>query len=214
MVMPEPNPAMQKTRTRWWQGRLGVPLLFLVFPLLRTEPLQLELSFNGLSEPQNVTLAAILPLHNTEYPWAWPRVGPALIRALERQRWSLLRLSGAVGGRGPQVLLRPVGLHRAWLRLRFVSCGPLHHPLGRSHGDGRGSGHRLQHVHIHHQHGPHTQEAGRVWGAPASPFWLAQARHAHVQRQQRRRPAILLYGRGAVHAAAAGQHHHSRQGLQ
>uniref|UniRef100_A0A8C7MTK4 Guanylate cyclase n=1 Tax=Oncorhynchus kisutch TaxID=8019 RepID=A0A8C7MTK4_ONCKI len=42
------------------------------------------LSFNGLSEPQNVTLAAILPLHNTEYPWAWPRVGPALIRALER----------------------------------------------------------------------------------------------------------------------------------
>uniref|UniRef100_A0A8C8FMN1 Guanylate cyclase n=1 Tax=Oncorhynchus tshawytscha TaxID=74940 RepID=A0A8C8FMN1_ONCTS len=84
MVMPEPNPAMQKTRTRWWQGRLGVPLLFLVFPLLRTEPIQLELSFNGLSEPQNVTLAAILPLHNTEYPWAWPRVGPALIRALER----------------------------------------------------------------------------------------------------------------------------------
>uniref|UniRef100_A0A8C7IW77 Guanylate cyclase n=1 Tax=Oncorhynchus kisutch TaxID=8019 RepID=A0A8C7IW77_ONCKI len=75
---------MQKTRTRWWQGRLGLPLLFLVFPLLRTEPLQLELSFNGLSEPQNVTLAAILPLHNTEYPWAWPRVGPALIRALER----------------------------------------------------------------------------------------------------------------------------------
>nr|XP_023831481.1 atrial natriuretic peptide receptor 1-like [Salvelinus alpinus] len=84
MVMPEPNPAMQKTRTWWWQGRLGVSLLFLVFPLLRTEPLQLELSFNGLSEPQNVTLAAILPLHNTEYPWAWPRVGPALIRALER----------------------------------------------------------------------------------------------------------------------------------
>uniref|UniRef100_A0A8C7J164 Guanylate cyclase n=1 Tax=Oncorhynchus kisutch TaxID=8019 RepID=A0A8C7J164_ONCKI len=84
MVIPEPNPAMQKTRTRWWQGRLGLPLLFLVFPLLRTEPLQLELSFNGLSEPQNVTLAAILPLHNTEYPWAWPRVGPALIRALER----------------------------------------------------------------------------------------------------------------------------------
>uniref|UniRef100_A0A674D362 Guanylate cyclase n=1 Tax=Salmo trutta TaxID=8032 RepID=A0A674D362_SALTR len=84
MVMPEPNPAMQKTRTWWWQGRLGVSLLFLFFPLLRTEPLQLELSFNGLSEPQNVTLAAILPLHNTEYPWAWPRVGPALIRALER----------------------------------------------------------------------------------------------------------------------------------
>uniref|UniRef100_A0A8C8JNQ7 Guanylate cyclase n=1 Tax=Oncorhynchus tshawytscha TaxID=74940 RepID=A0A8C8JNQ7_ONCTS len=75
---------MQRTRTWWWQGQLGIPLLFLVFPLLRTEPLQLELSFNGLSEPQNVTLAAILPLSNTEYPWAWPRVGPALMRALER----------------------------------------------------------------------------------------------------------------------------------
>ncbi|KAM9415415.1 atrial natriuretic peptide receptor 1-like isoform 2-T4 [Salvelinus alpinus] len=84
MVMPESNPAMQKTRTWWWQGQLGVSLLFLVFPLLRTDPLQLELSFNGLSEPQNVTLAAILPLSNTEYPWAWPRVGPALMRALER----------------------------------------------------------------------------------------------------------------------------------
>uniref|UniRef100_A0A673ZAE0 Guanylate cyclase n=1 Tax=Salmo trutta TaxID=8032 RepID=A0A673ZAE0_SALTR len=75
---------MQRTRTWWWQGQLGVSLLFLVFPLLRTEPLQLELSFNGLLEPQNVTLAAILPLSNTEYPWAWPRVGPALMRALER----------------------------------------------------------------------------------------------------------------------------------
>uniref|UniRef100_A0A6Q2XK50 Guanylate cyclase n=1 Tax=Esox lucius TaxID=8010 RepID=A0A6Q2XK50_ESOLU len=42
------------------------------------------LSSNRLLEPQNVTLAAILPLSNTNYPWAWPRVGPALIRALEQ----------------------------------------------------------------------------------------------------------------------------------
>ncbi|XP_026875547.1 atrial natriuretic peptide receptor 1 isoform X1 [Electrophorus electricus] len=34
--------------------------------------------------PRNITLAVILPLHNTEYPWAWPRVGPALHRALEK----------------------------------------------------------------------------------------------------------------------------------
>ncbi|XP_076157584.1 atrial natriuretic peptide receptor 1 [Alosa pseudoharengus] len=33
---------------------------------------------------QNVTLAAILPKNNTIYAWAWPRVAPALIRALER----------------------------------------------------------------------------------------------------------------------------------
>uniref|UniRef100_A0A6Q2XT56 Guanylate cyclase n=1 Tax=Esox lucius TaxID=8010 RepID=A0A6Q2XT56_ESOLU len=65
-------------------GGLGVALLFLLFPLLRPEPLHLQLSSNRLLEPQNVTLAAILPLSNTNYPWAWPRVGPALIRALEQ----------------------------------------------------------------------------------------------------------------------------------
>ncbi|KAL2080486.1 hypothetical protein ACEWY4_024279 [Coilia grayii] len=32
---------------------------------------------------QNVTLAAILPKNNADYAWAWPRVGPALTRALE-----------------------------------------------------------------------------------------------------------------------------------
>ncbi|KAM6967533.1 atrial natriuretic peptide receptor 1-like [Aplochiton taeniatus] len=31
---------------------------------------------------QNITLAVILPQRNTAYPWAWPRVGPALERAL------------------------------------------------------------------------------------------------------------------------------------
>uniref|UniRef100_A0A8C7WM11 Guanylate cyclase n=1 Tax=Oryzias sinensis TaxID=183150 RepID=A0A8C7WM11_9TELE len=31
----------------------------------------------------NVTLAAILPLTNTDYPWAWPRVAPALYRAVD-----------------------------------------------------------------------------------------------------------------------------------
>uniref|UniRef100_A0A8C1QFU3 Guanylate cyclase n=1 Tax=Cyprinus carpio TaxID=7962 RepID=A0A8C1QFU3_CYPCA len=33
---------------------------------------------------RNITLAVILPLHNTEYPWAWPRVGPALHWALDK----------------------------------------------------------------------------------------------------------------------------------
>ncbi|CAJ1063134.1 atrial natriuretic peptide receptor 1-like [Xyrichtys novacula] len=31
---------------------------------------------------QNITLAVILPRSNTAYPWAWPRVGPALERAV------------------------------------------------------------------------------------------------------------------------------------
>ncbi|KAK3550522.1 hypothetical protein QTP70_000035 [Hemibagrus guttatus] len=31
---------------------------------------------------ENITLAIILPMTNTVYPWAWPRVGPALLRAI------------------------------------------------------------------------------------------------------------------------------------
>ncbi|KAM8870439.1 atrial natriuretic peptide receptor 1 isoform 6-T6 [Spinachia spinachia] len=34
-------------------------------------------------ELQNVTLAVILPQSNTDYPWAWPRIGPALDRAVQ-----------------------------------------------------------------------------------------------------------------------------------
>lgn len=36
------------------------------------------------SAVRNVTLAAILPKNNNEYAWAWPRVAPALTRAMER----------------------------------------------------------------------------------------------------------------------------------
>lgn len=32
----------------------------------------------------DILLAVILPQHNTSYPWAWPRVGPALERAIAR----------------------------------------------------------------------------------------------------------------------------------
>uniref|UniRef100_A0A673HQE2 Guanylate cyclase n=1 Tax=Sinocyclocheilus rhinocerous TaxID=307959 RepID=A0A673HQE2_9TELE len=39
---------------------------------------------NSHPPQQNITLAVILPLHNTEYPWAWPRVGPALHWALDK----------------------------------------------------------------------------------------------------------------------------------
>lgn len=31
---------------------------------------------------QNITLAVILPESNTEYPWAWPRIGPAIDRVI------------------------------------------------------------------------------------------------------------------------------------
>uniref|UniRef100_A0A673L6J3 Guanylate cyclase n=1 Tax=Sinocyclocheilus rhinocerous TaxID=307959 RepID=A0A673L6J3_9TELE len=42
------------------------------------------LSLHPHPPQQNITLAVILPLHNTEYPWAWPRVGPALHWALDK----------------------------------------------------------------------------------------------------------------------------------
>ncbi|XP_075995014.1 atrial natriuretic peptide receptor 1-like, partial [Genypterus blacodes] len=35
-------------------------------------------------ELQNIMLAVILPESSTRYPWAWPRIGPALDRALKR----------------------------------------------------------------------------------------------------------------------------------
>lgn len=31
----------------------------------------------------NITLAVILPQSNTDYPWAWPRIGPVLVRAVK-----------------------------------------------------------------------------------------------------------------------------------
>ncbi|KAG1947936.1 atrial natriuretic peptide receptor [Pimephales promelas] len=36
------------------------------------------------SHTDDIILAVILPQHNTSYPWAWPRVGPTLQRAIDR----------------------------------------------------------------------------------------------------------------------------------
>uniref|UniRef100_A0A674CWT7 Guanylate cyclase n=1 Tax=Salmo trutta TaxID=8032 RepID=A0A674CWT7_SALTR len=38
---------------------------------------------SSLNRHRNITLAIILPQRNTAYPWAWPRVGPALDRAID-----------------------------------------------------------------------------------------------------------------------------------
>ncbi|XP_061885774.1 atrial natriuretic peptide receptor 1 [Entelurus aequoreus] len=53
------------------RGEAALPLLILALLALR-----------AAGEPHNVTLAVILPETNTHYPWAWPRVGPALERAV------------------------------------------------------------------------------------------------------------------------------------
>uniref|UniRef100_A0A669CJG0 Guanylate cyclase n=1 Tax=Oreochromis niloticus TaxID=8128 RepID=A0A669CJG0_ORENI len=41
-----------------------------------------RLSSCGGRGPPNITLAVILPENNTRYPWAWPRIGPAVDRAI------------------------------------------------------------------------------------------------------------------------------------
>uniref|UniRef100_A0A667XYC3 Guanylate cyclase n=1 Tax=Myripristis murdjan TaxID=586833 RepID=A0A667XYC3_9TELE len=65
---------------RW---RHTSPLLFLSLVFLTSSSDSLFFGDEG-EEPQNVTLAAILPLTNVAYAWAWPRVAPALYRAVER----------------------------------------------------------------------------------------------------------------------------------
>ncbi|XP_035387054.1 atrial natriuretic peptide receptor 1 [Electrophorus electricus] len=67
----------------------GRPSLVLLLLLLccpavhpRTRSLRPIETHKHASKHQNITLAVILPQHNTSYPWAWPRVGPALARAI------------------------------------------------------------------------------------------------------------------------------------
>ncbi|KAM3824903.1 atrial natriuretic peptide receptor 1 [Vipera latastei] len=42
------------------------------------------LSQSGQAAGANLTLAVVLPRHNTTYPWAWPRVGPAVELAIQK----------------------------------------------------------------------------------------------------------------------------------
>uniref|UniRef100_A0A669CAX7 Guanylate cyclase n=1 Tax=Oreochromis niloticus TaxID=8128 RepID=A0A669CAX7_ORENI len=59
------------------------PLLFLV--LLPAQSAATSLTADNRTEDlQEVTLAAILPLTNTDYAWAWPRVAPAIYQALQQ----------------------------------------------------------------------------------------------------------------------------------
>ncbi|KAK1876088.1 Atrial natriuretic peptide receptor 1 [Dissostichus eleginoides] len=53
-------------------------------PLLLLQSAACSGSADNSSSLQVVTLAAILPLTNTEYAWAWPRVAPALYLAVRQ----------------------------------------------------------------------------------------------------------------------------------
>ncbi|XP_054638406.1 atrial natriuretic peptide receptor 1 [Dunckerocampus dactyliophorus] len=55
------------------RGEAALPLLLLALLVVRA-------AVGGYQ--RNITLAVILPESNTDYPWAWPRVGPALEQAV------------------------------------------------------------------------------------------------------------------------------------
>ncbi|XP_073338567.1 atrial natriuretic peptide receptor 1-like isoform X2 [Pagrus major] len=61
------------------------PRPFLLLPFVLIQSAESSLSADNATEDlQEVTLAAILPLTNTDYAWAWPRVAPALHQAVRR----------------------------------------------------------------------------------------------------------------------------------
>ncbi|XP_062291773.1 atrial natriuretic peptide receptor 1-like [Scomber scombrus] len=63
----------------WWPR----PSLLLLVLLIQSAASSLPAD-NATEDLQDVTLAAILPLTNTDYAWSWPRVAPALQQALQR----------------------------------------------------------------------------------------------------------------------------------
>lgn len=76
----------------WKEGATFLLVLLVQLVLLDWHPVSGRLTRHRSSRkarahyehrPQkNITLAVILPQSNTNYPWAWPRVGPAVERAV------------------------------------------------------------------------------------------------------------------------------------
>uniref|UniRef100_A0A673A1R8 Guanylate cyclase n=1 Tax=Sphaeramia orbicularis TaxID=375764 RepID=A0A673A1R8_9TELE len=72
-------------------GKVGTTLLLVFLVLLDLQMVSGHLSLHRRRRghhdrrlQQNITLAVILPQSNTKYPWAWPRIGPALERAVQK----------------------------------------------------------------------------------------------------------------------------------
>lgn len=63
----------------WWPR----PFLLLLILLVQSSASSVCVD-NTTVDHKVVTLAAILPLTNTDYAWAWPRVAPALYRAVHQ----------------------------------------------------------------------------------------------------------------------------------
>lgn len=58
-------------------------ILLVLVPIIQSDECPYA-SRNPTDVRQNVTLAVVLPMTNVDYPWAWPRVAPAIKKAISK----------------------------------------------------------------------------------------------------------------------------------
>uniref|UniRef100_A0A3Q2CF36 Guanylate cyclase n=1 Tax=Cyprinodon variegatus TaxID=28743 RepID=A0A3Q2CF36_CYPVA len=58
-------------------------ILLILVPIIQSDECPYA-SRNPTDVRQNVTLAVVLPMTNVDYPWAWPRVAPAIKKAISK----------------------------------------------------------------------------------------------------------------------------------
>lgn len=130
----------------------------------------------------------------------------------------VLRDGRAARRRGSAVRPPPRSLRGAGLRVRGRAGRAFHEPLGAAAADGGGRGARLRRqtraVRADDARGAEPPQAGRAGSAAAPALRVGAAGAARLLGREDGRPAVLLRGRRAVHAAAGGaQHDGPRRGV-
>uniref|UniRef100_H3CL07 Guanylate cyclase n=1 Tax=Tetraodon nigroviridis TaxID=99883 RepID=H3CL07_TETNG len=173
----------------------GTRTLLLVFLVQLSAPASLRDQPGAERERPNITLAVILPQSNTEYPWAWPRIGPAIDRAVRTVNANATLLpdhhltyafkssedkAGICSELAASLMAVDLKLaHNPWA---FIGpgCSYTSSPVGlfTTHWDipmvtAGAPGHGLlrQRLPIRHQHGPTHMKLGRSPCTSASTSW-------------------------------------------